>query len=167
MAKIKWGVFVTGLQLDTGYKLEEFVNWLCVLYHTRQINDDPLGFTVTDIIIISLTLHLKVHVWLNFYPEFLGLCHCQVTSTFSENGTFYWRSISLHSQIHKQEVLKCSSVLGKWVMRKVRNGTGRKILPSLTLYRLFTQFLLMIWITMSLKILVFGKKRFQPLSGVA
>lgn len=53
MAKIKYGVFITGLQLDTTYKLEDSVIWLYIPYHPRQINEGFLGFTVTDTIMIS------------------------------------------------------------------------------------------------------------------
>ena len=53
MAKIKYGVFITGLQLDTAYKLEESVIWLYIPYHPSQTSEGSLGFTVTDAIIIS------------------------------------------------------------------------------------------------------------------
>lgn len=47
MAKIKYGVFITGLQLDTAYKLEDSVTWLYIPYHTSQTSEGSLGFTVT------------------------------------------------------------------------------------------------------------------------
>ena len=53
MTEINYGVFITGLQLDTAYKLEDSVIWLYIPHHPRQINEGSLGFTVTDTIIIS------------------------------------------------------------------------------------------------------------------
>ena len=53
MAKIKYGVFITGLQPDTAYKLEDSMIWLYIPYHPSQINEGSLGFTVTDTVIIS------------------------------------------------------------------------------------------------------------------
>ena len=41
MTEIKYGVFITGLQLDTAYKLEDSVIWLYIPHHPRQINEVP------------------------------------------------------------------------------------------------------------------------------